>query len=152
MNTKTPRPAIIEGEITKIPLGVGAKDGYAIIDSEYAFLSKLKWHFDGRYAATRFLPQNKKIRLHQMIQPRYSNLVVDHINRNSLDNRRENLRLCTRAENQRNMKPVDEAKRVYWSKRGWFIFLPAHVLGRNIWKGYFKSEAEAKRVFMDLLS
>lgn len=36
---RTPRPAIIEGNIAKIPLGINAKDGYAIVDKEFAYLA-----------------------------------------------------------------------------------------------------------------
>lgn len=48
---------------------------------------------------------NKRIPvyLHRWILDTPSDLVVDHINRNPLDNRRSNLRICTRRENSQNM-------------------------------------------------
>ncbi len=41
-----PRQAIIEGNIAKIPLNINAKDGYAIVDKEFAWLDQWKWHLN----------------------------------------------------------------------------------------------------------
>jgi hypothetical protein len=49
--------------------------------------------------------KQRKVYLHQVIcpKPEGSNLVVDHINHDTFNNRRENLRLVTQAENMRNL-------------------------------------------------
>lgn len=44
----------------------------------------------------------QKIQLHRYITNCPKDLQVDHINRNTLDNRRENLRTCTSKENNQN--------------------------------------------------
>lgn len=41
----------------------------------------------------------KKIKMHRLILKCPQGMEVDHINRNKLDNRRENLRICTKSEN-----------------------------------------------------
>lgn len=46
-----------------------------------------------------------RIPLHQYLMTPVAPLVVDHINRNPLDNRRCNLRLVTQAENRMNTLP-----------------------------------------------
>ncbi len=67
--------------------------------------SKLTWHYaknkDSKYIQTRI--KGKMIKLHRYIMNmNNSNLVVDHINRNSLDNRKSNLRICSYKENSFN--------------------------------------------------
>lgn len=44
------------------------------------------------------------IKLHRLIMDAPTKIVVDHINRDGLDNRKINLRLCTQKENIRNSK------------------------------------------------
>lgn len=46
---------------------------------------------------------NGSIGLHRLIMDPPKDMVVDHINRNPLDNRRINLRVCTMEENNRNL-------------------------------------------------
>lgn len=100
-----PRPAIIEGDIAKIPLGVNAKDGYAIVDKEYAYLAdRHKFCLtDNGYAKTDI--EGVGVRIHHLIMGKPPKpLVTDHINRDRLDNRKSNLRFVTFQRNIQNAK------------------------------------------------
>lgn len=46
---------------------------------------------------------SRSIKLHRYLMEVPDGLITDHINRNTLDNRKSNLKICTRAENNRNM-------------------------------------------------
>ena len=71
---------------------------------------------------------------------------VDHINNNPLDNRRENLRLCTTQQNSHNRGPTQANKSGYkgvcWHPQGkWMAYI--FVDGKNITLGYFDDPEEA---------
>jgi hypothetical protein len=88
---RDPRPAIIENGVARIPLGVFAKAGYAIVDEKFSHLDKFNWHKScNGYAITRI--DGKSVFLHHLVLPREKGLYTDHINRDRLDNREVNLR------------------------------------------------------------
>src|SRR2546423_13815911 len=80
----------------------------ALVDDElFDYLNQWKWYCDGRYAKRE---QGRKNRVrfymhHMIIGCPINKMVTDHINGNKLDNRRDNLRICTESTNNRN-RPV----------------------------------------------
>lgn len=79
-------------------------------DLDYEWLSKHKWYAqrnasDGLFYAARGKRVNGrviKIYMHRQITDCPPGKEVDHGNRDSLDNRRENIKVCTRKENLQN--------------------------------------------------
>jgi len=101
----------------------------AIIDAaDHAWLSQWKWSAvlcSGRFYAMRgqvFDGRMKGILLHRFIMGAENGQTVDHINRDQLDDRRENLRFCSLAENAVNRcgnltgRKTSRFKGVYWQK------------------------------------
>ena len=88
--------------------------GYAFVsDIDFTRVNKYKWYLnkntDGKgYACTRIfykkIGKTKLIRMHRFIIGDTKDLVIDHINRNPIDNRRKNLRVCTQSKNILNSK------------------------------------------------
>lgn len=104
------RPAIIEDDIAKIPLGTSGK--FAIVDKDFAHLDKYFWslHIMG-YAASR--SPGKHTLLHRMIMQPEASVDIDHINGDKLDNRKSNLRLCSRGQNGLNKPQRSHSKQLY---------------------------------------
>lgn len=57
---------------------------------------------DGFLYMARDKATSRNVQLHRLITGCPSNLTVDHINHDTLDNRKENLKVCTQAENNLN--------------------------------------------------
>ena len=82
-----------------------------------------------------------------------SGLVVDHINHNTLDNRRKNLRLCTWAQNNQNRRP-SKRKNKLSKYKGVSFYKKSKLYRALIWcnkkqyfLGYFKDETDAAKAY-----
>lgn len=92
-------------------------------DADYEWLSQWKWHFTPSYknAGAGYAKRSDRSAMHRIILNAPKDKEVDHINRNSLDNRRENLRLVTLAQNRRNRSKhkltKSQFKGIVWDKQ-----------------------------------
>lgn len=99
---------IIEGDTAKIILRnkEQAIAGEAIVDTEdLPKCLEYKWHIrKGRNTnyAIATVSQTEKIHLHRLILAYTGSLDIDHINRNGLDNRKNNLRIVSHSTNLAN--------------------------------------------------
>lgn len=104
---REPRPAMIEGDIAKIPLGVSAKDGYAIVDKEFAWLDRYQWSLKRSVKSKTTYAygwvDGKQIFMHRIILSPPLDKQVDHKDRNGLNNTKSNLRIATQFDNMRNI-------------------------------------------------
>ena len=93
----------------QIPLTQGR---FALVDDDdYDDLAQLRWTAGGKkgyYAVRNFYINGKRMAelMHRRILAVTSSLDVDHINHNTIDKRKENLRVCTRSENLKNKRQV----------------------------------------------
>jgi hypothetical protein len=98
------RPVRIEGNIAFVPLSQGRE---AIIDAADAgAVGQFNWRVQSagenhKYAGRSEMQngQRRFVLMHRFICNPDDSQYVDHINGNSLDNRRQNLRVCTQSEN-----------------------------------------------------
>ena len=154
----------------RIPL---TQSRYAIVDpADYPHLSRYNWRLR-RTKGKNILYAERSIRLpngrysrilmHCQImeninsnlrdtndERRTTNLVIDHINGNGLDNRRANLRLATVAQNAWNSKKRNSRsgyKGVWFAadKGLWRAAIVYH--GRRIHIGYFKDKIAAAKAY-----
>lgn len=142
---------------TKITLTNG--ETTIVDDADAPWLSQYRWSpmgWQGEYVGTRTSESGKSrtIYLHRLILSAPKGLEVDHINGDKRDNRRANLRLVTRAENEQNKPanyPHTERSRtgirnvIFVPEKGVYrVRLKLH--GKMLSFGSFRSLEEAKGV------
>lgn len=104
-----------------------------------------KWYFSGGYVVSDTVKRGEL--MHRIITSCPDGMIVDHVNRNPLDNRRENLRVCTQRENVFNSGIRSDNKTghtgVIFRKREklWFSYIS--IDGKQVSLGYHKTKKQA---------
>jgi hypothetical protein len=136
-----------------IDLTKGAK---AIVDADdYKVLSSKKWYLSDKGYAERteknLKGQTIKIKMHREILKTPKGVFTDHINGNKLDNRRSNIRLCTKAQNACNRglpkNNTSGHKGVCWyaPKEMWKAYIMKNR--KQILLGYYANLTEASSAY-----
>jgi len=137
---------------------------YAIVDDEdFEYLNQFKWYASknrNTFYAKRNIylgggSQNPKSTyevMHRVILNISSKQKqVDHRNHNGLDNRRQNIRICTASENGQNRKSYKNTsskyKGVSWHKKTKKWVAHITVNKKLLSLGYFKDEHNAARAY-----
>lgn len=113
-------------------------------DEDYVYLNQFKWNCNQGYA-------KRTISMHDVIMNNQSDLIVDHINGNPLDNRKQNLRLVTVSQNQMNNKKRNNTSSIYkgvsWNKdhKKWKAYIMANKKYNHL--GYFIREIDAAKAY-----
>jgi hypothetical protein len=122
---------------------------FAIVDAaDYERLNRYRWNaFEsgGKIYARRSVPGGTVL-MHREIMNAPPGMVVDHIDGNGLNNRRNNLRLCTPQQNEHNKPPRGGRSRykgVYPHGDKWEARIKHN--GRTHHLGLFDDETEAAR-------
>ncbi len=134
-----------------IPLTRGK---FAVVDAEdYPALSKYTWFAEGTdencYAVRK--ENGKSIKMHRQIMNAPDHLVVDHVDHNGHNNRQGNLRVCTFAQNCRNLRAsrhkTSKYKGVHWHKanKKWAAQITCDHKTHHL--GYFHDEIEAAKAY-----
>ncbi len=126
-------------------------------DSDYPMLEKHSWSLHSCGYAVIGIWNNgktKTVYMHKMILGDESkNGIVDHINHNPLDNRRENLRIVTRQQNHMNMyghkNAFSKFKGVCFCKQTGKWSASLTYFYKKVWLGRHNTEIEAAKAYND---
>ena len=106
--------------------------------SRYTFYAISQWYENG---------ERKHVLMHRLILNVPDGFILDHKNKNGLDNQKENLRLCTHNQNKQNSKMRRHNKSgfrgVHYSKRDKLFYSRIGIDGKRLWIGCFKTAKAA---------
>lgn len=131
------KKAIEGGWAVIVTFQKGVKKEILVDKTDLLKLLLHKWHLTSNGYAVSWIDK-KRIRMHHFLMGKPpKGKEVDHINRNRLDNRRDNLRFVSSLENGQNSTAVGVRKRGNsWEANLCFNY-------RKLFKGGFKSKKEA---------
>ena len=133
---------------------------FALVDdADFEWLSQWKWvshkhrstfyamRHNENWSKTEFIGMHREI----LGLKRGDGKLGDHRNRNGLDNRRSNLRICTGAENLQNRGKTKNNtsgyKGVSWHKQNKYWVAQLHKNGKHIHAGCYKDKITAARAY-----
>jgi hypothetical protein len=133
------------------------KGKLALVDDEdFEYLNQWKWYCSpfgyALRSQSRRLPGPRiAIKMHRVVCNTPEDMETDHINGNKLDNRRSNLRACTRSENQHNRNKLvgntSGFKGVTWhiKSKKWASYIV--VNNHQIYLGLFQDIIDAANAY-----
>ena len=115
---------------------------------DYEKISKYKWSISNDGYAVSII--NRYISMHRYIMGAQEGEIVDHINGNRLDNRRENLRILTSQQNAENKKLSGKKENtkyrgVYFVKKDNKYNAKIYLNGTRYYFGMFNTDIEAAK-------
>lgn len=129
---------------------------FALVDDEdFEKLNAFSWHNHLGYARRgeidRASGKNKMIMMHrEILGITDSKVLLDHRDRNKLNNCKGNLKVCSQSDNRKNLtKPIGTTSKfigVHWSKRDQKWIAQVHIEGKRIWLGAYEKEEDAARI------
>lgn len=138
-----------------------SQNKFAIVDNEDFFtLNQWKWYASlnrhtNSFVAVRNFPRTDgrqgAFRMSRVITNAPKGMVVDHINHDTLDNRRQNLRVCTNQENSLNKRrhkiTISGFKGVFPrnDKDKWIAFI--NYNGKRMYLGDYNNKEEAAKAY-----
>jgi hypothetical protein len=142
--------------------------GYRVLidDDDYEKIKKLSWHLDKKalnnhglvYFVHGYRDSSNKSRaiyLHRLVLnlKLYDGIFCDHVNGNTLDNRKSNLRKCSPQENSRNAKkPVSNTsglKGASFINRDKVFQSSIKINGKSVYLGQYKTAQEAHNAYCE---
>lgn len=126
----------------------------ALVDDEdFEWLSKYNWQYQPKKHGDRVIAEifglgkRTKVYMHRLVTDCPTDMLVDHANHNTLDNRKSNLRICTGTQNQGNKFVRSDSstgyKGIMWDdfRKRWLVAVKHKDYGKI--SGRFKSLKDA---------
>lgn len=134
------------------------KGQYALVDDDdYGELNKYKWYCTSEgYAMRRDNKKNKfkVLSMHRVLMKARKGQQIDHINNNTVDNQRQNLRKATRTQNQGNQKMhknnTSGYKGVCWHKTLKYWVAQLHTKKGKHYSVFCKTKEEAAKKYNEM--